>query len=358
MQLSYSELEGLTDVYTRLCAAEKPVLVYGTGNGCEKLFCVFERFGIRPQGIFSSDDFAREREFHGFKVMSLSEAEQRFCDFCAVLAFGTSLPDVMQRIESIAKKHELCAPELSVADGGYFEKSVFLDDFENVQKAYSLLCDDKSREVFVGLCRFKITGDISYLKPLFSDPAESFENIIRPTEEEIYCDLGAYTGDTVDELLSHTGGRYSHICCFEPDMRNFRRLVKTHMQLDNIDFVNAAAWDCDTQLRFAASSGRQSAVADKGRLVSARSLDSFLDGRQATYIKYDVEGADVPALLGSKKTIQKYCPKICTAAYHRPYDFYKLILLLDEIKSGCSFYLRQYPYYPSWETNIFMTARS
>ena len=354
MRLDFTELSQLTDVYTRLAAADKPVLVYGTGNGCEKLFSVFERFGIKVQGIFASDDFKRERSFHGFEVLSLSEAEQKFGDFYAVLAFGTSIPEVMKRIEGIANKHTLFAPELSVADDSCFEKSVFLDDFKNVQKAYSLLSDDKSREVFEGLCRFKITGDISYLKQIFSHPDETYRDIIKPKPDEIYCDLGAYTGDTVDELLRCTGGEYEHIYCFEPDMRNFRRMVKTHLTLDRIDFVNAAAWNKDTELTFSASSGRQSAVSDKGRQVSARSLDSYLKGRKVTHIKYDVEGADRQAILGSKDTIQKHSPKICTAAYHRPYDFYKLILLLDEIKGGASFYLRQYPYYPSWETNIFM----
>lgn len=353
MALDKKELAELNFSFTRLAAADKPVLIYGTGNGCEKLFFVFERFGIRPAGIFASDDFKRERSFHGFDVLSLSEAEERYGDFYAVLAFGTSLPDVMERIEGIAKRHTLIAPELSVADDSFFEKTVFLDDYKNVEKAYSLLCDDKSREVFEDLCRFKITGDISYLKKTFTAPSKSCTDIINPTADEIVCDLGAYTGDTVDELLSHTGGKYRHIYCFEPDMRNFRRLVRSHLTLDNTDFINAAAWDSDTQLFFSASSGRQSAVSDKGRIVSGRSLDSYLDGREVTYIKYDVEGADVPALLGSKKTIEKFSPKICTAAYHRPYDFYRLILLLDTLRPGSRIYLRQHPYYPSWETNVF-----
>ena len=34
--------------------SDKPVLIYGTGNGCEKLFFVFERFGIRPAGRVSA----------------------------------------------------------------------------------------------------------------------------------------------------------------------------------------------------------------------------------------------------------------------------------------------------------------
>ena len=355
--LDFTELECLEDVYTKLCAADKPVLVYGTGSGCEKLFCVFERYGISVQGIFASDDFKRDRFFNGFKVLSLNEAEERFGDFVAVLAFGTSLPEVMENIDRISHRHTLLAPELSVADNSFFQKSEFLDDFENVRRAYSLLADDKSREVFEGLCKFKITGELKYLREIFSSPSEVFENIIKPTAEEIYCDLGAYNGDTVRELLSYTGVKYSRIYCFEPDMRNFRKLVKSLDSLDDIEFENSAAWGSDTQLYFSNSSGRQSAVSDKGRLTSARSLDSFLSGREVTYIKYDVEGADRQAILGSRATINKYRPKICTAVYHRPYDFYKLPLLLDDICKGYSYYLRQYRYYPAWESDLFLVKK-
>ena len=354
MSLDKSTLEALEDVYTKLKAADKPVLVYGTGNGCEKLFCVFERLGIRPQGIFTSNAFAREREFCGFKVMSLDEAERRFDDFYAVLAFGTSLPEVMQGIDELDKRHKILAPELSVADDSYFDKCDFLNDLDNVQRAYSLLSDDRSREVFEGLCCFKITGELKYLRKIFSEPSEVFEDVLKLSENEIYCDLGAYKGDTVCEFLSHTGGRFNEICCFEPDMRNFRACVKNLIHLDRITFVNSAAWDSDTKLFFANNSGRQSAVSDYGRLTSARSLDSFLNGREATYIKYDVEGADRQALIGSRDTIRKYRPKICTAVYHRPYDFYQLPLLINDICGGYRYYLRQFPYYPSWESNLFL----
>ncbi|MDE6149461.1 MAG: FkbM family methyltransferase, partial [Ruminococcus sp.] len=89
--------------------------------------------------------------------------------------------------------------------------------------------------------------------------------------------------------------------------------------------------------------------------VQCRSVDSIIKKNGCTYIKYDVEGADKQALLGSIKTIRNFNPKICTALYHRAYDILDLPLMINAIKSNYKMYLRQYPYYPCWETNLFCT---
>lgn len=349
----FDSLSQLCDVWKELERSSVPVYIYGTGNGCEGLFSLFKAKNITPSGIIVSDDHSKKKEFLGLKTITVSELESTVDKCTIALAFGTDIPQVMQRIDRLDDRYDLFVPEMSVADDTCFEKDVFLSDIENAKKAYSLLSDDRSRQVFEALCRFKITGRLSHLRPVFTTPGQSYKDILHLSGDEIYMDMGAYNGDTVKEFLSYTGGSYEHIYCFEPDMRNFRKCVKNLSHLDSIDLVNAAAWSFDTTLAFSSSSGRQSAVSSSGRLTSARSADSFLAGREVTYIKYDVEGADTPALLGSRRTINKYYPKICTAAYHRPYDFYKLILLINDIAPGYNFYLRQYPYYPCWETNIF-----
>ena len=79
----------------------------------------------------------------------------------------------------------------------------------------------------------------------------------------------------------------------------------------------------------------------------------MLCGKECTYIKYDVEGADIPALEGSRETIVKYQPKLCCALYHRCYDYIDLPLYIDDMCSGYTFYMRQQSYYPAWETELY-----
>ena len=129
----------------------------------------------------------------------------------------------------------------------------------------------------------------------------------------------------------------------------FQKCLKNLKANDNISFYNAAAWSVDTELSFAGGAGRQGRVDAAGKKVRARSLA----GKKCTYIKYDVEGADLEAIKGSEYTISRYAPKICSALYHRPYDYITLPLYINSLCKGYKFYIRQERYYPAWETNLF-----
>ncbi len=349
--LDLNEFMALPAWHERLKKCGLPVLIYGMGDGCEKVLKAFERYGIKCSGIFASDGFVRGREFRGFRVTSLAEAEQEYPDFAVACAFGTSLPDVMQRIDSIAEKHLLVFPDCSAVGDECFDKDEFLGMQDRIMKVYSLLADDASRKTFVNVLRFKISGDTAYLREIFCGEDEPYE-LLKLGEEEVYCDLGAYTGDTVKEFIAHTGGRYKHIYALEPSRRNFSKCVKNCLALDRISFYNAAASDNDGTVFFSEGAGRQQMISERGTAVSARSLDSILSGRGCSYIKYDVEGADRSALLGSRKTIEQYSPKIRTAVYHRPYDLIDIPLLIHELQPRYKLYLRQQRYYPAWETEL------
>ena len=63
------------DVWQRLQRTTKPIIVYGMGDGAVKILRVMDRYGIRPSGMFASDDFARGNLFMGYKVEKLRDIE-------------------------------------------------------------------------------------------------------------------------------------------------------------------------------------------------------------------------------------------------------------------------------------------
>ena len=343
--------EQLTPSWERIKNCGKPVLIYGMGNGSEKILRLFDRFGITCDGIFASDDFVRGQSFCGFKVKSFSEVMNDPADKLIVLGFGSSLDDIMARIERIEQRFELIAPDTSVTDCGFFDKDRFFDLFSKARKAYSLLEDDLSRKTFECVTAFKITGDTQYLRNCFCDEQKTAQ-LLGLTDDEMYFDLGAYRGDTVESFVSQTGGKYRSIAAVEPNKRNFRKCSENTAKYENVTLYNAAAWSECTQLTFSLGAGRQAKISDKGAAVDAITLDSIArDG--CTYVKYDVEGADCEALLGSVNTIRKYTPKICTAVYHKPYDYFLIPVLINSINADYKYYLRQSRYYPCWETNLY-----
>lgn len=350
--LDINELMSLPTWYDKLRTEGLPVYIYGMGDGCEKVLAEFSKYGIECAGIFTSDDFKRDREFHGFRLTTLSDLEASVIDFSAVLAFGTDIPEVLERIKGISDRHLLVCPDTPVAGDDVFDQNGLLSREEDIQKVYSLLSDEKSKNTFINILKFKITGDIEYLKE-YSDKDEPF-SILSLGEDEVYCDLGAYTGDTVRDFLSHTKGIYSHIYAFEPSRKNFQKCVRNCSGLDNITLINAAVSDADREDCFSSGAGRQQMLSQHGIPTAVRSLDSVLGGKKASYIKYDVEGEEKQAIIGSRRTIEKYSPKLRISIYHRPYDLIDIPLQINEMLPNSSLYMRRQRYCPAWDTELIV----
>ena len=350
--LNINSYLSLTSSWERLKAETRPIFIYGMGDGCIKLMRQFERFDIKPSGIFASDEFVRGHSFEDFRVKRLSEVEAENEDFVIALAFAAGYKELINKIDAISRKHTLIMPDTAVYGGEPFLKETLTQNFEKAKCVFNRLCDDKSREVFDCILKYKITGDISYLKRCETTPSEAYENILRPGKGETYIDLGAYNGDTVLEYMSYSKG-YERIFAVEPNERNFKKLSKALDGYENISLINAAAWDKEDTLLFSKGSGRQSRVSDCGVITRALSVDSILSGQRADYIKYDVEGEEERAIKGSANTIKEYSPKLCISVYHRLLDMFELPLQVLKLNDSYKLYLRHYPYYPAWETNMF-----
>lgn len=323
------------------------------GNGADKIFAQFEIFGIKAEGIFASDEFVRGHFFREYKVMKYSEVCDKYTDFVIVLAFGAGYDSLIKKIENMACEHTLYAPDVPIEGGGLFTYEYCLEHAEEIEEVYNMLEDDFSKEVFSEIINFRISGKTEYLKKITTPKSEVYTEIIKPSDDEIYVDLGAYNGDTVSELLEYTKGKYRRIFALEPDIRNYRKLKKSIEGKDNIEALNCAVWKCDTELLFSARAGRQSSVNKAGTPVEARSVDSVLKGEKATIIKMDVEGAEEEALNGASETITNFRPKLMISLYHRNRDIFYLPLLVKKLCPEYKFYIRHQPYIPAWETNLY-----
>ena len=71
-----------------LRTVQKPVVLYGMGDGALKILAVCRHYGIPVAGIFASDEFVRGHSFEGYPVESLGAIEERLGDFIILLCFG------------------------------------------------------------------------------------------------------------------------------------------------------------------------------------------------------------------------------------------------------------------------------
>lgn len=354
----YKLLDEQTSLWQRLKVAKKPIYIYGMGDGAEKIIAVLGRLGIPVAGIYASNSFVRGHSFNGCKVLRFDEVKEQTPDFISLLAFAAFREPMLEVLYAMQKECEFYAPDVPVCkvDDTLFDIDYIMAHNDELTLVYNMLADAWSRRVFVGTLNFKVSGKVDYLKAITSPISEVYTNIIKPMPQDTYVDLGAYNGDTVAEVLTYTGGEIARIVAFEPDLKNFTRLNKRieNERIQNITAYNIGAWNEEETLHFAGKGGRNAKIDTSGtREVHANSVDNVLGGSKAGIIKFDVEGAELLALEGCKKTIMTHKPRLMVSAYHKNEDLFALPLYIKSLNQGYKIYLRHHPYIPSWETNFY-----
>ena len=105
--------------------AEKPVVLYGMGDGALKILAVCRQYGIPIAGIFASDEFVRGHSFEGYPVESLAQIEERLGDFIVLLCFGVDYDSMLDRIAELSRRHETYAPDIPVFGSDLFTPEYF-----------------------------------------------------------------------------------------------------------------------------------------------------------------------------------------------------------------------------------------
>ena len=359
-------------VWERLAAEKRPLLLYGMGDGADKILAALEKVGKRPAGIFASDEFVRGQEYAGFRVQTLAALKKQFPEFVIVLAFASERPEMLARFAQLAAAYPLLAPHVPLFAGEESVSPGWLQKYEpQLTQVYDLLADDASRQVMAGALNYKLSGKIEYLQAITTQREADLQQLFRQPELDqtdpgqnapwTYVDGGAYTGDTVREFLQLTGGKYKKIWACEPDPKNYRKLTAWVKQqgLTHISCVPKGLWSAPGVRKFSGTSGRQAALLTEGQpepkkiiSVPVTSLDVLLGEARADYIKLDVEGAEKETLAGAAGQLAGQ-PRIMCAAYHHDRDLFELPLALWQAHPAYRVYLRKHPYVPDWELNFF-----
>lgn len=339
-------------VWQFLKNTDKPIIIYGMGNGADKVLAMFEKYGIKCSGVMASDDFVRGQHYREFTVQRLDYFEKMYNELIIAISFGTQIESVMEHIKALAKNHTVIVPNVPVYGDEIFNDDFLLQNKEKIESAYSLLSDERSRVVLENAIKFYYSGRLEYLWDITDDKDEIFNSVLCLGNNESYIDLGAYRGDTIDELI-HYGGGYNKVIALEPDIKTYNKLCKHIENMPNITAYQKTIWKDLRRLCFSNQKGRGSSISTNGVLIDTATIDSLSEGFNPTYIKIDVEGAEKQALAGGINTLANIKPKLNIAVYHTFSDLFELILVINAINPEYKFYLRHHPYIPLWDTNLY-----
>lgn len=217
-----------------------------------------------------------------------------------------------------------------------------------------LLGDENSLVTLAGLLRQRLFG-------LFSDVAPSLHQYFPPDlvllgDKEVVADGGTFNGDTLAEFMERVGFKFSHYHAFEPDLVNLAALRQrlegfSQPVRDQITVHELALYSQRETLSFESHGKTNSQISNaKSEIhVEACAIDDVLKNSPLTFLKLDIEGAEVSALRGAHETIRRTQPLAAICVYHKPDDLWEIPKMLHSMLPNHRFALRQHGF-DGWET--------
>ena len=152
--------------------------------------------------------------------------------------------------------------------------------------------------------------------------------------------------------------KFEKIVAFEPDPQNYKQLaawLDTQPPTINnkIHIEQCAVSDVEGTVHFSADGTEASAIGATGLLeVKAVTIDHYFSETSLTYLKMDIEGAELSAIKGAAHVIQRDRPVLAICVYHQQNHIWKIPEILNSVCDNYRFYLRPH-LLEGWDTVLY-----
>lgn len=331
----------------------KKVIIWCCSVSGLSMYKELSHAGIEVVGFADSSRIEQEgTTFAGLPVFTFQELksmkEVSICIATYNWEFQKQILELTEDVEGI----NIYARGMVYGPGMYEVNSLKdLIEKENdmILKVKEHLADERSVVVFDNLLKYRQTNNVELLEASFEKGHYQYfpiNEIMKPYEKEVFVDAGAYDGGTSVQFAEWSKGKYKNIYAMEPDplMYNILQGTIELSNLKNIEAVNCGAYSKTGKTFFVEDSETGSSrIADEAeKSIQVISIDEMLRGKEATYIKMDIEGAEMEALKGAKCTIEKYHPKLAISVYHWEDDLWKIPFYIIENYPWYRIYIRHY----------------
>lgn len=322
------------------------VVLYGAGKyGINVLENIKKYLPQLDVLCFVDDDKLRHGEnVAGLKVVSLDEVVEQYKD-CNILITNYYILQVLKKIQqsSFDISNVFWWGELMIED---IDNEFLRKNKNNLQKSYDSLEDGLSKMLFKNMIESRFSKNIEFFGRTCEKQQYFPEEIIKLNNNEVFVDVGAYDGDTIEMFLSIVSGKYKHIYAFEPDKRNYDNMRYLGGGR-NISLYNSGLY-CESKLvNFSANKGGSSKIEENGlrtiKVEKFDELDSIED--EVTFVKMDIEGSELMALHGMEETIKRSKPKLAVCIYHKFEDIWEIPLYIKSLVPEYRLYIRNYTTY-------------
>jgi FkbM family methyltransferase len=239
--------------------------------------------------------------------------------------------------------------------------SFYIENAERVNAVCKILADEKSKKTYLGMTKFRSTYKKKDFPFSSCERKQYYIKELKLGNNEVFVDCGAYDGDTINRFF-FCFPNYKQIISLEPQSYLFKCLSNKYGNNPKITLINAgvsnedgiasfySGGDFDGSARIIESSPNK--MESDLVTIKVKTIDG-LDLQNVTFIKMDIEGAELNALKGAEKTILRDKPKLAICIYHSDDDMVRIAEYIHDLLPEYKLYVRQYLKYSTGETVLY-----
>lgn len=335
------------------------LVLFGAGNLGRKTLAGLQKMNISPLAFADNNPRLWNTSLNGIPVLSPEDAAHKFgqnATFVITIwrASGGDRQAVRRKqltdldcinVTSFGYLYWKC-PEIFLPHACLELPSTFLQHAEELRKLFYLWADDDSRREYIAQLGFRLRLDFDGLPSPVAHKQYFPDDLYSVLPNDTFVDCGAFDGDTLREFLAHQKNFSGQILAFEPDPINFQKLNAYVSSLPEsirkgITAKQAAVGFCGQKVRFVSTGTVASRVTENGEIeMSCDCIDQQTKEHAPSFIKMDIEGAEIDALHGAREAIQRSQPILAICVYHKPDHLWKIPILISTYSDKYCFYLR------------------
>lgn len=280
---------------------EGEIIVYGAGEHCDMALCICETLGKKVSCICDKDTEKQKKGWYrdGFVIISpeqLINEHKKAYVLISAIRYGHEIAEWLE---------------------AYFPRDAII------------LLGEENQVIL-------------HKEQYFDD------DIIHLEDGEIFVDGGCFEFDSSRVLLEKC--KADKIYAFEPDDVNIKKIqevVAQDYQETDIVLFQKGLWNKEDILHFNAGGDMESCIAGDGEMeIEVAALDELIKSK-VTFIKMDIEGSEMNALLGSETLIKSYKPKLAICIYHKLEDIIDIPAYIIQLVPEYKLYIRHYSWAPA-----------
>ncbi len=187
----------------------KKVVLYGAGLGARELLPYLTINQIKPAYICDTNMEKWGKDIEGIKICSFNYVLEKIDDFVVIISAPQNVESITAYLLKFISENKIYFFMPKIQKFKYHK--YINENIKKINKVYNILEDEYSKKTLINTINGKVTGNYNFFKEVCETNQYFPGDILSLSSEEVFVDVGAYIGDTIEKFKYQVDGQYEKI---------------------------------------------------------------------------------------------------------------------------------------------------